>query len=140
MSTHSWQLHLHIMWRPKERRVDIDDEAVAERIKENASDKEVMETALRTRQERIASYEAERHLLQKAAGQFAVFLKNSSIKPYNDSKLEYLDHLIEDHDFMRMTYKAALRSAFSKGDHHGFVWHLYRHAVGELSLGSGGGG
>ena len=55
-----------------------------------------MEEAIRLRQERVKQYRAERDIIQKAAGQFAVFLKRSSIKPWNDSKLEYLDHLIDE--------------------------------------------
>ncbi|KAF7191807.1 hypothetical protein HII31_06852 [Pseudocercospora fuligena] len=93
---HSWQVHLHVIWEPVESTIDVEDAAVAQRINENAHGVEVMEEALWSRQNLIKKYWAERHLLQKAAGQFAVFLKNSSIKPYNDSKLEYLDHLIEE--------------------------------------------
>jgi hypothetical protein len=93
---HSWQLHLHILWEPIETTVQVDDEMVSKRLTENGTHVEVMETALASRQKRIQKYEEERCTLQKAAGQFAVFLKNSSIKPYNDSKLEYLDHLIEE--------------------------------------------
>ena len=93
---HSWQLHLHIMWEPIETTIQVEDEMVQQRIGENATHIEVMETALHSRQQLIKKYERERHTLQKAAGQFAVFLKNSSIKPYNDSTLEYLDHLIEE--------------------------------------------
>lgn len=93
---HSWQLHLHVVWEPVESTIQVEDEAVSTRLRENATGLEVMETALKSRQERIKKYEEERRILQKAAGQFAVFLKNNSIKPYNDSKLEYLDHLIEE--------------------------------------------
>ncbi|CAK1358225.1 unnamed protein product [Cercospora beticola] len=93
---HSWQLHLHIMWEPVEKTVQVKDEAVALRKKEARSAYEIMHLALRRRQELIRKWEMERAYIQKAAGQFAVFLKRSSIKPWNDSKLAYLDHLIEE--------------------------------------------
>lgn len=93
---HSWQLHLHILWEPIEKTVQVEDEAVSLRITENKGGVGVMEQALRSRQELIKKYEVERDIIQKAAGQFAVFLKRSLIKPWNDSKLAYLDHLVEE--------------------------------------------
>ena len=93
---HRWQVHLHYMWEPVEKKVKVDDEAVAKRIKENANEVVVAQTAIDSRKKRIVQYEKEREKIQQAAGQFSVYLKRSSIKPYNDSKLEYLDHLIEE--------------------------------------------
>ena len=57
---------------------------------------EVVETAIRSRQQLIKKFETERLIIQKAAGQFSAYLKRSSIKQYNDSKLAYLDHLIDE--------------------------------------------
>lgn len=93
---HSWQLHLHVLWQPVEKVVQVPDEAVLQHIKENKSGVEVMQEAIKSRQELIKKYESEKDIIQKAAGQFAVFLKQSSIKPWNDSKLAYLAHLIDE--------------------------------------------
>jgi transcription elongation factor Elf1 len=94
--SHSWQVHLHIKWEPVEVLTKIVDEAVRQRSQENASSVEMMTQAIRSREELIQNYKCERLKIQKAAGHFAVFLKRSAITTYNDSTLEYLDHLIDE--------------------------------------------
>lgn len=93
---HPWQVHLHVLWEPVQVTVKWTDDAVQQRLLENKSGMEVMKEALKSRQILIKKYRDERHQIQKAAGQFAVFLKNSAITPWNDSTLDYLDHLIEE--------------------------------------------
>jgi len=94
--SHSWQVHLHIKWEPVEVLTKIVDEAVRQRSQDNASSVEMMIQAIRSREELIQNYKSERLKIQKAAGHFAVFLKRSAITTYNDSTLEYLDHLIDE--------------------------------------------
>ena len=89
------QVHLHIRWEPVERTTEVEDRAVKAQIDAAASDRVQAETALQSRQDLIRAYEKESKIIQKAAGQFSVYLKRSAIKPYNDSKLAYLDFLID---------------------------------------------
>ena len=56
--------------------MQVQDEAVVQRINENRSAVEILEQALRSRQDLIKEYEMERDIIQKAAGQFAVFLES----------------------------------------------------------------
>jgi len=44
----------------------------------------------------INQYDKEKGVIHKAAGQFSVYLRRSSLILYNDAKLAYLDHLIEE--------------------------------------------
>lgn len=74
----------------------VEDEAVLERRRQNKSDVEILKQALRSREKRVKRYEEERAFIQKAASTFAVFLKHSAIKPWNDSKLAYLNHMIRE--------------------------------------------
>ncbi|KAK4544737.1 hypothetical protein LTR36_003986 [Oleoguttula mirabilis] len=86
------------MWEAREKEIKVEDQAVARRIRENADEAEVAQTAMSTRQKQIDQYQKERDAIQRAAGQFSVYLKRSSIKPYNDSKLACLDHLIAEEE------------------------------------------
>ena len=65
-------------------------------MRENASEVELANMAISNRQKEIKQYEKERDVFQQAAGQFSLYLKRSSIKPYNDAKLAYLDYLIDE--------------------------------------------
>jgi hypothetical protein len=79
-----------------EKKVKVQDHAVLQRLKENANKADIVRTAILSREKEIAQYQTERAFIQNVAGKFSVYLKCTSIKPYNDSKLEYLDHLIDE--------------------------------------------
>lgn len=97
---HRWDIHLHITWKSVEKNVQVEDKAVVKRRKQNQSDVEIIRQALESRQALIEQYDQEREIIQKAASKFAVFLKHSAVKPWNDSKLAYLDHLIREVSFL----------------------------------------
>lgn len=93
---HSWQVHLHVLWEPIEVTNKVIDEAVQQRLSDNASGVDVMKEAIRSREKLIEKHKHQRERIQKAADQWAVFLRNSAITAYNASKLEYLDRLIDE--------------------------------------------
>lgn len=71
-------------------------QAVSGSIWENASEVELAQPSSKTQQKMINQFDKEKGVIQKDAGQFSVDLRRSSLIPYDDAKLAYLDHLIED--------------------------------------------
>jgi hypothetical protein len=74
---HHWQQHLHMMSELEEKMVNVKDEGVEEKLRKNANDISVKETAIQNLQQKIKEANYEHKEIQKAAVRFGLFLKNS---------------------------------------------------------------
>lgn len=93
--SHHWQEHLHVLYELTEETVTIPDAMIERELRNNANDVTLRETALKQLEQRIAEYEKERQTIREATADFGIFLRNSSLVPYNDALIAYLDSLIK---------------------------------------------
>ena len=63
-------------------------------IAEKGSVKEKKKEFLKQLEAKINELEYEKMVIMESAAKFATFMKNSAMIPYNDSFIDYLDHLI----------------------------------------------
>ncbi|KAI8670436.1 G domain-containing protein [Fusarium keratoplasticum] len=94
--SHHWQQHLHFQWQQEEMVVEERDNNVARQIRDNESEIQVKETAIKSIKQKTDKAKAVRQEIRDAAVQFGLFLKHKSITPYNDETISYLDMLIKE--------------------------------------------
>jgi flagellar biosynthesis GTPase FlhF len=94
--SHSWQLHLHVLYELKPAQRTINSKAVQLKLMAATSDLEKKEIAIAEKKAFIAAIKAEHDEIERAAIQFCIFLKKNSITPYNDATLEYLAFMIKE--------------------------------------------
>ncbi|KAI0384983.1 hypothetical protein F5Y04DRAFT_203063 [Hypomontagnella monticulosa] len=92
---HTWQEHLHILYKLHEETVTKPDPDIQDAIARNVSLIKIKQDAIKKLDERIEEYRLEHSKVQQAAVDFSFFLKANSITPYNDAMVEYLDQLIK---------------------------------------------
>jgi hypothetical protein len=78
----------------RENLVTVTDSAIEQELKTHATTVSLKQTAIRELENRIIEYEIEHKEVQKAAAQFALFLKQYSLSPINDATIAYIDSLI----------------------------------------------
>ncbi|KAI1775918.1 hypothetical protein F4818DRAFT_458046 [Hypoxylon cercidicola] len=93
---HHWQEHMHIHFSQTDRVVQVTDPKVQAKINGQVSTIQIKEQGIRSRQAKIAEFEAELEKIRNAAARFGLFLKQNSIVPYNDAMIRYLDELIKE--------------------------------------------
>ncbi|KAJ5751917.1 hypothetical protein N7520_008834 [Penicillium odoratum] len=87
--------HMHVYYEYKSKTVRLEDEVVSRDLITNAEEIELQTTLIQGKEKAINDFQSEYDQLQEAGLQFGYFLKQHAITAYNDSTLEYLDHLIE---------------------------------------------
>uniref|UniRef100_A0A914Q101 G domain-containing protein n=1 Tax=Panagrolaimus davidi TaxID=227884 RepID=A0A914Q101_9BILA len=86
----SWDTHLHITFTQEEVEEDVEDRDIARLIKENKSDKEIKEAALKSFEHTVNRYKQTQKDVDKILAKFASFLKKNAIMAYNDTIEDYL--------------------------------------------------
>lgn len=93
--SHSWQLHLHIMYDLRLEMKRILDKDTDAKLRAAESDLQRKEILIKQKEDFIEELKGELSEFERASVDFCVFLKNNSITPYNDATLEYLTYLIQ---------------------------------------------
>ena len=92
---HNFADHMHVYYEYKSKTVKLPNEAINSDLLKNAEEIELQTELIETKAKAIREFQFEYTKMQEAAVEFGYFLKQNAITPYNDSLLEYLDHLIE---------------------------------------------
>jgi hypothetical protein len=90
---HSWSNHMHILYEPTRRRVKVREEAVVQRVNEDATAMDIVETAVESRDEKVNKYYDEYDFIEEIVAQCSVFLENTSTEPFEDPVGQYLCQL-----------------------------------------------
>lgn len=93
---HHWQEHLHVLYELSEQTVTVEDKTIQQQLKNHADDVTLKEQAVARHLERIEEYKKEQEMIRDYAAKFCVFLRKSSLAPYNDALIAYLDFLIKE--------------------------------------------
>jgi hypothetical protein len=96
--SHHWSEHLHVLTELEDYETEVRDLGIEQQLTAQASDIVLRQTAMTAREQLIKEYQAEHDVLQEAAAQFGIWLRENSITPYNDATLAYLDVLIRQED------------------------------------------
>jgi hypothetical protein len=92
----SYKIHVHVCYESKVvERQEVDDR-MKDKIKTKEDAKQQAEDLIVKLRKRFDDLKAEEETITKVTANFAHFLKNNAIAPYNDSFKEYLEHLIEN--------------------------------------------
>jgi GTPase SAR1 family protein len=95
---HHWRVHLHVTYEIHEHTVTVQDSEIQKQLQDHAEDITLRQTAIKNHEQRIEEYRSEHDTIQKATAQFIIFLKASSITPYNDATITYLEYLIKEEE------------------------------------------
>ena len=93
---HDYKVHIHIQTEMYEVTNEVDDVGIRDQLQENLSDETRKQAAVTIIETRIAEYQKEQREIEQAAAKFGCFLKRNAITPYNDARIEYLNHLIRE--------------------------------------------
>lgn len=102
---HNYGEHMHITYELIESTVKVENESVKKLVDENASLKEIRETAIKGLRERIDELKQEHVAIEKAAAKFGAFLEHNAITAYSDARLEYLQFLINEEKKKKTEFK-----------------------------------
>ena len=91
---HSYKDHKHMAYTKKVVAKQFFNPEAESKINEKGSLKEKKEEMLRQLMQKKGEYEYEQDILMRSAAEFATFMKNTALIPYNDSFVEYLDMMI----------------------------------------------
>jgi len=94
--SHSWQMHLNIMYELMPEQHIIKSKEAEARLNAANSDMERKEIAIDEKKAFIAAIKAEYDKIDHAVIRFCIFLKKNSITPYNDVALDYLAFMIRE--------------------------------------------
>ena len=92
---HSYKDHKHMAYTKKVVAKQFFNPEAESKINEKGSLKEKKEEMLRQLIQKKGEYEYEQDILMRSAAEFATFMKNTALIPYNDSFVEYLDMMIK---------------------------------------------
>lgn len=91
---HHWMDHMHVCYDYRETTQKKVNSSIQKDLDNNRSAIQIQERGISDLKATIEEFEYEYQEIQKAAIDFAFFLKINSIVPYNDAMVEYLDHHI----------------------------------------------
>lgn len=91
---HSYKDHKHIAYTKKVVRKQFANPEAEAKRKAKGTLKEEKEETLNQLMQQKREYEYEQDILRRSAAEFATFMKNTALIPYNDSFVEYLDMMI----------------------------------------------
>lgn len=95
---HSYREHLHVYYDSVEIEETVVNEAVDLALKAKLSDEERKKIAIANQAKKIEERRSEIKIIEKACAQFANFLKQNAITPYNDDMEKYLNHYIKEEE------------------------------------------
>jgi predicted GTPase len=92
---HHWMDHMHVRYDYQETTQKKVNLSTQKDLDDNLSAIQIQQRGIDDLKATIKEFEYEYKEIQKAAIDFAFFLKRNSIVPYNDATVEYLDHHID---------------------------------------------
>jgi predicted GTPase len=93
---HHWEMHKHTVYILKQKTVRKVDQIMQAALDKNLGRVAMGEAKVRSTQKRIDEFTLERTKIQRGAGMFSAYIKQEALQPMNDSKLGYLDLLINE--------------------------------------------
>jgi len=89
--SHHWSLHMHITYNIVYVLIEEDDEDVLSLLSDKTTEKEAKQRLIAAKNKEIESLNKEREKMLNINAQFASFLKEHAITPYNDDLKSYLE-------------------------------------------------
>jgi predicted GTPase len=93
---HHWEMHKHTVFTLEQKTVRKVDQIMKAAFDKNLGRVAMGEAKVQSTQKRIDEFTLERTKIQRGAGMFSAYIKQEALQPMNDSKLGYLDWLINE--------------------------------------------
>ena len=92
---HNYTEHMHKMYEHKEVKRQVEDVTIRQLLNTALSDEDKRAAAVSVRNLLIEEYREEQEQIDIAGAKFGFYLKHNSITPYNDARVQYIHHQIQ---------------------------------------------
>jgi len=93
-----WNVHMHITYEMVEVATEEVDQSIVDLIKNKQTAVEAIEKHKKQLEDKVKQLNDVKSKILKISAIFACFLRRNAIMPFNDSLLEYLDHVIKEEE------------------------------------------
>ena len=111
---HCYKDHLHVTYEHREVMRQVEDVIIRQLLDSTMSDVDKRAHAVSVREMVIDEYRNEQMQIDIAGAKFGFYLKHNSITPYNDARVQYIQHQIKQEENKLRAMSGVTRSYFDQ--------------------------